>query len=63
MSKTEDLMRVATYDDGQFRTEAGFSLPTDYQIEDRDTAFRLALAIFGTSCAAAFALGAQIFFG
>ena len=51
------------HDDVEFRTEAGFSLPSDYQIEDRDTAFRLALAIFGTSCAAAFALGAQIFFG
>lgn len=63
MSKSEDLMRVATYDDGQFRTEVGFSMPTDYQIEDRDTAFRLALAIFGCSCAAAAVLGAQIFLG
>jgi len=50
-------------DDVEFRTEVGFNLPSDYQIEDRDTAFLLVLAIFGTSCAAAVALGAQIFFG
>lgn len=41
----------------------GFNLPSAYRSHDRDTAFRLVLSIFGTSCAAAFALGAQIFFG
>ena len=60
MSKNEDLMRVVTYDDGQFRTEVGFNMPTDYQIEKSDTAFHLALAIFGTSIACATVLGAQI---
>lgn len=41
----------------QFRTEAGFAFPADYQIEDREAKFRLALAIFGSSCATAVALG------
>ncbi len=40
-----------------FRTEAGFSLPADYQIEVREAKFRLALAIFGFSCATAVVLG------
>ncbi len=44
----------------RFRTEAGFSYPADYQIEDRETKFRLALAIFGFSCAIAVVLGLWI---
>lgn len=45
------------HEEVQFRTEAGFSFPTDYQIEDREAKFRLALAIFGFSCATAVVLG------
>lgn len=44
-------------DEIRFRTEAGFSYPADYQIEDREAKFRLALAIFGFSCATAVVLG------
>lgn len=44
----------------EFHTEAGFSLPETYRIEDRDTTFRVALAVFGFSCAAAAALGLWI---
>lgn len=41
----------------RFRTEAGFSFPAEYQIEDHEAKFRLALAIFGFSCASAVSLG------
>ena len=44
----------------QFRTEVGFSLPADYKIEDRETTFRVMLAVFGCCSAAGFVLGLQI---
>ncbi|MBA8861778.1 hypothetical protein FHW19_003505 [Ochrobactrum anthropi] len=48
------------HDDVEFRTEAGSSMPADYQIEDRDTAFRVMLAVFGCCFAAGVVLGLQI---
>lgn len=48
------------HDEIQFRTDAGFSLPESYRIEDRDTTFRLMLAVFGASVAGAVMLGFQI---
>ncbi|MCI0999181.1 hypothetical protein HWD97_03695 [Ochrobactrum sp. C6C9] len=47
-------------DEVQFHTEAGFSLPANYKIEDRETTFRVMLAVFGCCSAAGFVLGLQI---
>lgn len=41
----------------QIRTDAGFSLPESYRIEDCEAKFCLALVIFGFSCATAVVLG------
>lgn len=43
----------------QFRTEAGFSMPANYR-EDRETTFRVMLAVFGCCFAAGVVLGLQI---
>lgn len=48
------------HDDVHFKTEAGFSLPESYGIEDKETQFRLAVAILICSVAAATVLGLQI---
>lgn len=48
------------HDEIQFRTEAGFSMPADYKIEDRETTFRVMLAVFGCCSAAGLLLGLQI---
>ena len=48
------------HNDAQFHTEAGFSLPESYRIEDRETTFRVALVIFGCSFASATVLALQI---
>jgi hypothetical protein len=48
------------HDEIQFRTEAGFSMPADYKIEDRETTFRVMLAVFGCCSAAGLVLGLQI---
>ncbi|NNU62456.1 hypothetical protein [Ochrobactrum soli] len=48
------------HDDAHFHTEAGFSLPENYRIEDHETTFRVALAIFGCSFASATVLALQI---
>ncbi|MFB8340938.1 hypothetical protein ACWGNA_03245 [Brucella cytisi] len=48
------------HDEIQFQTEAGFSMPADYKIEDRETTFRLMLAVFGCCSAAGLVLGLQI---
>ncbi len=40
------------HDDIGIRTDAGFSLPESYKIEDRETMFRVMLAVFGCCCAA-----------
>lgn len=47
-------------DEVQFRTEVGFSLPADFKIEDRETTFRVMLAVFGCCFAAGVVLGLQI---
>ncbi|MCQ9143310.1 MULTISPECIES: hypothetical protein [Brucella/Ochrobactrum group] len=47
-------------DEIQFRTEAGFSLSANYKIEDRDTTFRVMLAVFGCCFATGVVLGLQI---
>jgi hypothetical protein len=47
-------------DEIRIRTEVGFSLPADYKIEDRETTFRVMLAVFGCCSAAAVVLGLQI---
>lgn len=48
------------HDDVQFRTDAGFNLPESYKIEDRETTFRVMLAVFGCCFAAGVVLGLQI---
>ncbi|MFB8343297.1 hypothetical protein ACWGNA_19800 [Brucella cytisi] len=48
------------HDEIQFRTEAGFSMPANYKIEDRDTTFRVMLAVFGCCFAAGVVMGLQI---
>lgn len=48
------------HDEIHFRTEAGFSMPADYKIEDRETTFRVMLAVFGCCSAAGLVLGLQI---
>ncbi|WP_433762020.1 hypothetical protein [Brucella anthropi] len=48
------------HDEIQFRTEAGFSMPADYKIEDHETTFRVMLAVFGCCSAAGLVLGLQI---
>lgn len=48
------------HDEIQFRTEAGFSMPADYKIEDRETTFRVMLVVFGCCSAADLVLGLQI---
>ncbi|WP_273794345.1 hypothetical protein [Brucella intermedia] len=48
------------HDDIQIRTDAGFSLPESYKIEDRETTFRVMLAVFGCCFAAGIVLGLQI---
>lgn len=47
-------------DEIQFRTEAGFSMPASYRVEDRETTFRVMLAVFGCCFAAGIVLGLQI---
>ncbi len=47
-------------DEIQFRTEAGFSMPANYRVEDRETTFRVMLAVFGCCFAAGVVLGLQI---
>lgn len=48
------------HDGMQFRTEAGFSMPANYKIEDSETTFRIMLAVFGCCFAAGVVLGLQI---
>lgn len=47
-------------DEIRIRTEVGFSLPDDYKIEDRETTFRVMLAVFGCCIAAGTVLGLQM---
>lgn len=48
------------HDEIQIRTDAGFNLPDSYKIEDRETTFRVMLAVFGCCFAAGIVLGLQI---
>lgn len=47
-------------DEIELRSEAGFSMPANYRVEDRETTFRVMLAVFGCCSAAGFVLGLQI---
>lgn len=47
-------------DEIQFRTEAGFAMPANYRVEDREKTFRVMLAVFGCCFGAGVVLGLQI---
>lgn len=49
------------HNDARFQTtNAGFNLPADYKVEDREATFRVMLAVFGCCFAAGVVLGLQI---